>query len=139
MTKPLNSKCGKTQNVLKINKNETKHKMSKCDNLKCDNSKCDRTQKPKMWQNSETKNVTKHKKNQNTNIKILNHDKILQLKLWQNSTAQIVTKLKNSILIKKKSEDFCWEQLNTSTTDEMYSRQQFVILQCCLKKGCQKH
>ena len=64
MTKPLNSKCDKTQNVLKIKKNlnETKHKISKCDNLKCDNSKCDRTQKPKMWQNAETKNVTKQKK-----------------------------------------------------------------------------
>ena len=64
------------------------------------NSKCNRTQKPKMWQNSKTRNVTKHLKSQNTNFKKSNCGKIIQLKLWQNSTAQIVTNLKNSTLIK---------------------------------------
>ena len=63
------------------------------------NSNCDKTQKLKLWQNSNTQIVTKVENSETeivTKLKNSNCDKTQKLKFWQNSKTQIVTKLKNS-------------------------------------------
>ena len=72
----------------------------------------------KVWQISKTPTVTKFNNS--------NCDKIQQLLFWQNSKTQI--------LIKRTFSDkvFLKEQLDYSTTDEMYLMQPFAILWCFL-------
>ena len=74
---------------------------------KLKNLNCDKIQNLKLWQNSETKNVTKlknsncEKKLKNSNgdeLKLLQNSKpkIVQKKMWPNSKTQIVTKVKKN-------------------------------------------
>ena len=66
-----------------------------------------------------------------TKLKNSNCDKTLKLKLGQKLKTHILTQLKNSNLDKTqfliKLKVFWSEQLDTSTTDEMYCGQPFAI------------
>ena len=83
------------------------------------NSKTQIVTKPKLWENSKIQILTKRKKSNCDKTQTSNGEKLKSL-TPHNSISEITLKINI----------FWQEQLDTSTTDEMYSVQRFAILQC---------
>ena len=140
------SNCDKTEE-LKLWQNwktQIVTKLKKYRNWQLENSNCDKNKNLKLCQNSKTQTVIKLKtSNGDKTKKNSNSDKTQKLKLWQfkNSNGDKIKKKKkcdyiliNPIVTKLKVKKviiltyFCKKQLDTSTTDEMFSGQLFAIL-----------